>query len=108
RRDRRLNVGGHVAVHRQELLGVLVFLRQPAVALEARGQARVLGRDLGCVLGVVPEAGGTELLLELGDAFLQLLRVKGNHGPRRAGPRSPGAAGRAGLRWSGRASWVRW
>ena len=33
RGDRGLDVGGHVAVHRQELLGVLVLLREPAVAL---------------------------------------------------------------------------
>src|SRR5919108_2671935 len=95
RRNTRGDLLRHVAVHGEELLGVLVVLCQAAVALEAARQARVLGADLGGSALVVPQARGTELLLQLGDAALQLLRVKGNHGPRRAGPRSPGAPGRA-------------
>ena len=85
----------HLAVHGEQLLRVLVVLDEPAVALEAARQARVLGADLRRVLLVVPEARRAQLLLELGDAALEVIRVKGNHGPRRAGPRSPGAAGRA-------------
>src|SRR4029079_6372595 len=87
-----------------QLLRILVVLDEPAVALEAARQARVLGADLRRMLLVVPEAGRAQLLLELGDAALEAIRVKGNHGPRQAGPRSPGAAGRpAGLE-SGRPS----
>src|SRR5204862_6528433 len=97
-RDAGLDLRGHLAVQRQELLRVLVLLRDAAVALEALRQARVLGRDLRRVLLVVPEAGLAELFLQLGDTALESVRVEGNHGPRRAGPRSPGAAGRAALR----------
>jgi hypothetical protein len=108
----RRDAGGdfvlHVAVHREELPRVLVLLREPAVALEAASQARVLGADLGRVALVVPEPGRAELLLELVEAALQLLRVKGNHGPRRAGPRSPRAADRAAGSASGRPSRARW
>ena len=57
--------------------------------LEPLGDAGVLGRDLLRALLVVPEAGLAQLLLELGDPALERSRVKGNHGPRRAGPRSP-------------------
>src|SRR5262249_38158873 len=38
---------------------------------------------------------------------LEVIRVKGNHGPRQAGPRSPGAAGRAAGRGSALPSGLR-
>src|SRR5436305_1699481 len=84
-----------LAGHREQLLGVLILLRETAVAVEPTTQPRVLSRDLGRALLVVPEARLAELLLQLRDALLERVRVKGNHGPRRAGPRSPGAAERA-------------
>src|SRR5690349_11866983 len=102
RRDARRDLVLHLAVHREQLLGVLVVLEQPAVAVEPARQARVLGADLRRMLLIVPESRRGQLLLELGHPALELIRVKGNHGPRRAGPRSPGAAGRAGLRVPGR------
>src|SRR5262245_48961413 len=108
RRDAGGDLVLHVAVHREQLPRVLVLLGEAAVAPEAPGQASVLGADLGRMALVVPEPGRAELLLELGDAALQLLRVKGNHGPRQAGPRSPRAAGRAAGSVSGRRSRARW
>src|SRR5262249_44270770 len=86
---------GHVAVHRRQLLRVPVLLVEPAVAIEPSRDTRMLGAHLCGVLLVVPEPGLPHLLLELGDAGCQTIRVKGNHGPTRAGPRSPRAAGRA-------------
>ena len=83
---------GHLAVHRQQLACVLVLLCQPLVALEAARDARVLGGDLCCLGLVVPEAGLGHAALEPGPALPQLVRVKGNHGPSRAGPRFPAAA----------------
>src|SRR5437764_866358 len=68
RRDRGLDLGRHLPVHREELGGVLVLLREPAVALEPPRDARVLGRDPRGPLLVVPEAGLPHLLLELCEA----------------------------------------
>ena len=102
RSDARFDLAGHLAVHPEQLLGVLVLLREAAVAVEPAAQPRVLGRDLGRALLVVPEARLAELSLQLRDALLERVRVKGNHGPRRAGPRSPGAADRAAWKASGR------
>src|SRR5262249_58455293 len=82
---------GHLAIHGEELARVLVVASQPLEALEPSRQARVLRRDPRRPLLVVPESRCAELGLELGDAAPQLLRVKGNHGPRRAGSRSPRA-----------------
>src|SRR4029077_13575266 len=104
RRDAGGDLALHLAVHGEQLLRVLVVLDESAVALEATRQARVLGADLRRVLLVVPEARRAQLLLELGDAALEVIRVKGNHGPRQAGPRSPGAAGRPAGWGSGRPS----
>ena len=67
-------------------------------------EAGVLGRDRGGTLLIIPEARLAELLLELGGARPQPIGVKGNHGPSRAGPRSPRAARRAGS-VSRRAPW---
>ena len=69
-----------------------------ARSARAACQARVLGRDRRRALLVVPESRCAELGLELGEPLPQALGVKGNHGPSRAGPRSPRAAGPAG--WS--------
>jgi len=76
----------HLGVEREQVSGVLVLAGQAPVAIEALGQARVLGRDRGGPLLVVPEAGCAHLLLERGGAFFQRIGVKGNHGPSRAGP----------------------
>src|SRR5439155_25606811 len=66
-----------------------VLAVQTVVAVEPPREARVLGGDGGCVLLVVPESRLPQLLLELGEPFPQPIRVKGNHGPSPAGPRSP-------------------
>src|SRR5205823_5643315 len=63
RGDRGLDLARHLAVHREQLLRVLVVLEQPAVALWALGEASVLRADLRRVLLVVPEAGAAQLLL---------------------------------------------
>ena len=86
RPERSGDLVGHAAVHREELGCVLVLVQQAHVALEAPGQARVVGRDLRRPLLVVPEAGLPHRRLEPGDALCQPVRVKGNHGPSRAGP----------------------
>ena len=57
RRDAGRDLVLHLAVHREQLLRVLVVLDEPAVALEPARQARVLGADLRRVLLVVPEPG---------------------------------------------------
>ena len=87
-----------LAVHREQLLRVLVVALEALVALEPLGQARVLGRHGRRALLVVPESRCAELALELGEALPQPLGVKGNHGPSRAGPRSPRAAAPAAVR----------
>src|SRR5215213_9304906 len=84
----------HLAVHGEELTRVLVLAAQPVVPLEAPREAGVLGGDSRRPLLVVPESRLTELALELGHARPQRVGVKGNHGPSRAGPRSPSAAPR--------------
>ena len=66
--ERGLDVGGHVAVHGEELAGVVVLTPEALVALEPLGDARVLGGDRGRALLVVPEAGLAHLRLELGGA----------------------------------------
>jgi len=53
--------------------------------LELARDTRVFCGDLGGALLVVPEAGLAHPLLQLGAAGGQRIRVKGNHGPRRAG-----------------------
>src|SRR5262249_5414821 len=55
----------------------------------------VLGGEARGALLVAPEVGLCELLLELRQAGFQRSGVKGNHGPSRAGSRSPRAARRA-------------
>ena len=69
----------------EQLGGVVVLALEPLVALEALRQARVLGRDPGGVVLVVPEARLPQLLLQLGDPCGDRVGVKGNHEPRRAG-----------------------
>ena len=61
-------LGGHVAVHGEELARVVVLTPEPLVALEPLGDAGVLGGDRGRALLVVPEAGLAHLRLELGGA----------------------------------------
>src|SRR5204862_4500799 len=92
RRDRGGDLVGHLAVHGVELTRVLVVAGEALVALEPLRQPRVLGGDASRVLLIVPESRRAELLLELGDATPQPVRVKANHEPRRAGSRSPRAA----------------
>jgi hypothetical protein len=70
----------------EELREVIGIARERVVALPPPCQARVLGRDRGRALLIVPEARLPHRLLELGDAGAQRVRVKGNHGPSRAGP----------------------
>ena len=95
RSDRRSDLVLHAAVHRVQLGRVLVVGAEPLVAVEPLRQTGVLGRDACCVLLFVPEARRAQLLLELADARSHRIRVKGNHGPSRAGPRSPSAGRRA-------------
>jgi len=91
RLDRGGDLVGHLAVHGKELARVLVVAREALIALQPSREPRVLGRNPRRALLVVPESRCAELLLELGDAFPQAFGVKGNHGPRRAGSRSPRA-----------------
>src|SRR5215208_136360 len=93
-RERLGDLVRHLPVHREELAGVLVLAAQPIVAIEPPGEARMLRGDRRRPLLVVPEPRLPELALELGDARPQRIGVKGNHGPSRAGPRSPSAAPR--------------
>ena len=99
-------LAAHVAQHGLELLvrerahalaEELDVRDELVVALELLLRALVLGREPRGALLVVPEVGLRELLLELVEAGLQRSGVKGNHGPSRAGPRSPRAARRAGF-----------
>ena len=91
RHDRLLDVVGEALVQLEQLARVVVLARQPVVALEPPREPCVLGGDHRGMLLVVPESRLAELLLELGDARRQSIRVKGNHGPSRAGSRSPRA-----------------
>src|SRR6266496_1681679 len=87
RDDARLDVVGETLVELEQLLRVLVLVREPVVSLEAFRDARVLGADGGSALLVVPESRLPELCFELNLLFPQPIRVKGNHGPSPAGPR---------------------
>src|SRR5688500_11163532 len=98
RGDVRADVLLEVAVEREELAGVVVVALQPPVALEPLAQPGVLRRDSGRRALIVPEAWLAHASLELPDALGKSLRVKGNHGPRRAGPRSPRALAPAAVR----------
>ena len=92
RPERTRDLVRHVAVEREQLARVLVLAGQLLVALEALAQPRVLGRN-ACRRGlVVPESRLPHPRLERGDAFPQRRGVKGNHGPRPTGSRSPRAA----------------
>jgi hypothetical protein len=64
-RELRLDLLAQISVEREELPRVLVVADESLVTLKALAQARVLGRDLGCVLLVIPEARLPEFLLEL-------------------------------------------
>ena len=72
RDERGLDLGGHVAVHGEELLRVVVLAARGARSARAACcDARVLGaRSAAAALLVVPEAGLAHLLLELGGARL--------------------------------------
>ena len=70
RHDRRRDVVREALVQLEQLARVVVLARQAVVALEPPREARVLGGDGRRMLRVVPEAGLSELLLELGDARL--------------------------------------
>ncbi len=89
RHDRRRDLVGEALVHLEQLARVVVLARQAVVALEPPREPSVLGRDGRRMLRLVPEAGLSELFLELGDPRRQRSGVKGNHGPSPAGPRSP-------------------
>ena len=81
----RLDLARQLGIHLEQLGRVVVLALEALVALEPLGQAGVLGRDPGGAALVVPEAGPPQLLLELGDAGSDGVRVKGNHEPRQAG-----------------------
>ena len=66
RRDRRLDLGGHLRVELEQADRVLVLPAQALVHLEPLRDAGVLGGDLLRALLVVPEAGLAHRLLELG------------------------------------------
>jgi hypothetical protein len=70
RRNRRLDLVCHLAVHGVELAGVLELVLQAAVAIESLGQTRVLGGNRCCPVLIVPEARCAHLGLELCDAPL--------------------------------------
>src|SRR4029077_12564095 len=98
-------LAAHVAQHGLELLvgeraGTLTqeldVRDELVIAPELLLRALMLGGEASGALLVVPEVGLRELLLELVEADLQRSGVKGNHGPSRAGSRSPRAARRAG------------
>ena len=76
-------------VERVELVRVLELAPKPLVSVQPPRQAGVLGGDPGSRSLVVPEARLAHRLLELGAAPSESVGVKGNHGPRRAGSRSP-------------------
>jgi hypothetical protein len=61
-----------------EALEVVDLALEGAELLELAARARVLRRDLGRALLVLPEAGRAHGLLELGDLALQPRRVKGS------------------------------
>ena len=86
-------------VELEELLRVLVLVLQALVAREPAAQPGVVGRDLLRSRLIVPEARSLHLRLERLAPLPDPLRVKGNHGPRRAGPRSVPVAPRAASRW---------
>jgi hypothetical protein len=71
---------------REELLELLDLRGEALVALEPPAQAGVFGRERGRALLVAPEARSPHRVLELRDPGSECIRVKGNHGPRRAGP----------------------
>ena len=87
RPDRRGDLAGHRRIQLVEVACVLVLAHE--LARRSRcvlRDARVLGaRLLGSGL-VVPEPGRVHLGFERGAALSQASRVKGNHGPSRAGP----------------------
>ena len=98
-------LAAHVAQHGLELLvrerahalaQELDVRDELVIALELLLSALVLGGEQRGALLVVPEVGLGELLFQLADSAAQRGGVKGNHGPSRAGPRSPRAGRRAG------------
>ena len=71
RRYRLRDLRAELAVHLQQLARIVVLAAQPCVAVETLRQPRLLRRDPGGALLVVPEAGLAHLLLQLGDARRQ-------------------------------------
>jgi hypothetical protein len=69
-----------------QLAEVARLAGQRLVAVAPSRQARVLRGDSCRPLLVVPEAGHPHRFLELAQPGAQRVRVKGNHGPSRAGP----------------------
>ena len=69
-----------------QLRGVVDLAPERLVAVELARHAGVLRRDTGRLGLVVPELRGAHPLLELRAPAGQRIRVKGSHGPRRAGP----------------------
>jgi len=93
RDERRRDLVVHLAaVHAGQLASVLVLARERTVALEPARHARVLGRHRRGAALVVPEARRVQLLLEVYQPPFERSRVKGTHGPSRAGPRARRAA----------------
>ena len=95
RGDRGGDLVVELAAELGQLAGIVVVGLQLAVALEPARDARVLGRDLRGAGLVVPETRGVQLFFERNEALCERIRVKGTHGPRRAGPRAPRAGRRA-------------
>ena len=87
--ERRLDLGGHVPVQREELAARPRTRGEPLVALEPLLDTRVLGRIVAAALLVVPEAGLAHRRSSSRTRASSPSGVKGNHGPSRAGPRSP-------------------
>ena len=67
--ERGLDLGGHVAVHGEELPRVVVLAAQALVALEPLDDRACSVEIRGGALLVVPEAGLAHLRLELGGAL---------------------------------------
>ena len=82
----RFDVSGQLGLELEQLGGVVMLALEPLVALQALREPGVLGRDGGRASLVVPEARLPHRLLELRHPGVQGVRVKGNHGPSRAGP----------------------
>ena len=79
RHDRFLDVVREILVERQQLPVRRRTRGSARRNARVASQSRVLGRDSRCEPPVVPESRLAELLLQLGRARPQSIRVKGNH-----------------------------